>query len=830
MYVEVAVNLAGPRGTFHYHLPENLSASQLQPGHLITVPFANRRAQAIIISLDETSPVADTKPIEGLLESEPVLTPDQIDLGRWLATRYHASLADCLRIMLPPGLSQRTDSLYTILDEQYTPQGQVEKRLWAQLERRGPLRRRQLQRSLSRTNWQRAADRLVQRGLLNRRSVLKPPRVSARHIKTARLAVPPSQAQAAFDQVGSTEATLDRRQKILKALINEGEPLEVTWVYAQSGGNLQDLRVLEEKGLVALSEAEVWRDPLEHVEYVPRQPPRLTDDQLKAWQAIQRELDSARPKPILLHGVTGSGKTELYLRAVAAVLAAGQQAIVLVPEIALTPQTVRRFLARFPGQVGLNHSQLSEGERYDTWRRARTGELPIIVGPRSALFAPLPHIGLIVLDESHDESYKEEHRPPRYHARSAALAYARQMGALCLLGSATPDLVTSYQARQDELNLIELPQRILGHQQRLEKQADRLGVTPKYKPATGQAQSIEMPSVRLVDMRHELKAGNTSIFSRPLQQALRQTIEADQQAILFLNRRGSNTHVFCRDCGWVASCPRCARPLTFHGQSRSLLCHHCGYTRSNPEQCPECGGLRVRHFGAGTQRVETELQELLPGVQSIRWDADSTKQKGSHEIILAHFQAQRAQVLIGTQMVAKGLDLPLVTLVGVISADTGLHLPDFRASERTFQLLTQVAGRAGRGLLGGRVILQTYHPDHYAIQAASHHDYQAFYSRELKERQQLEYPPFTRLARLVFSHTSNMEAEQQATQLAQLLQPSLAEAGLADRLIGPVPCFFEKEQGQYRWQLVLRAPNPAKFLPADLPEGWAVDIDPISLL
>ncbi|MFP3854391.1 MAG: primosomal protein N' [Anaerolineales bacterium] len=830
MYVEVAVNLAGPRGSFHYHLPDNTELADLEPGHLITVPFAGRRAQAVVLARDQHSPVEETKPVEGLIDPEPVLTKAQIELARWMADYYHASLADCVHLMIPSGLSQRTDSLYSLEDSDHAPQGKVEARLLDQLKRRGPLRRRQLQRSLSRMNWQRAADRLVDRGVLSRRWVLQPPKVSARHVRTARLALPPEQAQAAFPDVGTTEATLDRRQKILRALINEGEPLEVTWVYAQSGGHLRDLRVLEEKGLVALSEAEVWRDPLEHVEYVPREAPPLTEDQALTWFHIQEELDAPSPKPILLHGVTGSGKTELYLRAVAEVIKSGQQAIVLVPEIALTPQTVRRFLARFPGQVGLIHSQLSEGERYDTWRRARTGSLPIIVGPRSALFTPLPDIGLIVLDESHDESYKEEHRAPRYHARQTAVAYAHRLNALCLFGSATPDVVSRHQSEKDTWIYLPLPKRIMGHRERIERQAERLKVTPKYQAEAGQAQSIPMPQVSVVDMRRELRAGNTSVFSRPLQRALQEVIEADQQAILFLNRRGTNTHVFCRDCGWVARCPRCDRPFTFHGSSQTLLCHHCGYRRANPESCPDCGGERVRHFGAGTQRIEEDLKQMLPGASTIRWDHDTTQKKGAHEIILSHFQAQRAQVLVGTQMVAKGLDLPMVTLVGVVSADTGINLPDFRAAERTFQLLTQVAGRAGRGLLGGRVILQTYHPDHYAIQAASQHDYQQFYHRELQERQRLDYPPFQRLARLVFRHSSNARAEKEARSMLERLLPSLESAGLADQLIGPVPCFFQKERGEFRWQLVMRAPDPSRYLPEALPAGWTLDIDPVSLL
>ena len=830
MYAEVAVNLPAVGGTFHYHIPDEPPFEGLAPGHLVTVPFSNRRVQGIVVALSESTPIEQTKPLEATVDPDPVLTPAQLELADWMADRTHSALIDCLTVMLPPGLSQQADSLYRVEEPDAEPNDRVEARLLALLDRRGELRGRQIARALSRMNWRRAADRLVGRGILSRRSVLDPPRVGARQVRTARLAVPPDQARAAFDEVGHQESTLQRRRAILQVLIDEGEPLDVSWVYAESGGNLRDLRHLEDMGLVALGETEVWRDPLEHVEFVPREAPVLTPGQQEVWQALRAALLGQDSRPLLLHGVTGSGKTELYLRAVEQVLKRGRQAIVLVPEIALTPQTVRRFLARFPGRVGLVHSQLSDGERYDTWRRARRGLLDIVVGPRSALFTPLPDIGLLVLDESHDESYKESARAPRYHARETALAYADILGATCLLGSATPDIVTTYRAQQGELQSLSMPQRIMGHRKRISRQAERLGVTSRYERAQGHAETIDLPPVRIVDMRQELKAGNTSLFSRPLQEALQGVLDADEQAILFLNRRGDTTYVFCRDCGWAAHCPRCDRPLAHHPEGDTLRCHHCGYERGVPDACPECGGSRVRHFGAGTQRVQRELEERFPAAQSLRWDTDTTRSKGSHAIILAHFAAHRADILVGTQMVAKGLDLPLVTLVGVVSADTGLHLPDFRAAERTFQLLTQVSGRAGRGLLGGRVILQTYHPDHYAIQAASQHDYQQFYEAELGQRRRLTYPPYVRLARLLYRHTSNERARAAAEQLASELRPELERAGLDQGLIGPVPCFYERLRGEYRWQLVLRAEDPTHFLPDPIPEGWAVDVDPVSLL
>jgi len=334
----------------------------------------------------------------------------------------------------------------------------------------------------------------------------------------------------------------------------------------------------------------------------------------------------------------------------------------------------------------------------------------------------------------------------------------------------------------------------------------------------------------VVDMRQELRAGNRSIFSRALQKALSELLQSNQQAILFLNRRGTSTYIFCRDCGWVLRCPRCETSLTYHRANERLMCHHCGYTRKLPTKCSNCGSTRVKHFGAGTQRIQTELERAFPGVRTIRWDWDVTRSKGAHEIILSNFAAHRADVLIGTQMIAKGLDLPLVTLVGVVSADTGLNLPEYRAAERTFQILTQVAGRAGRGLLGGRVILQTYQPDHYAIQAAAEHNYQSFYQQELRYRRQLGYPPFQRLARLVYRHVSPSAAEAEAMRLAGVLRGKIDSTETKADLIGPAPSFYRRVRGQYRWQIVIRAADPTRLIPEELPENWIVDIDPVSLL
>ncbi len=547
--------------------------------------------------------------------------------------------------------------------------------------------------------------------------------------------------------------------------------------------------------------------------------------------------DSPYFESFLLHGVTGSGKTELYLRAIDRTLQNGKTAIFLVPEIALTPQTVRRVAARFPGKVAVVHSGLSEGERYDTWRRARDGLVRIIVGARSALFTPLPNIGLIVIDECHDGSYKASPPlpPPYYHVRDIAELILKRSGGILILGSATPDLETRYRAETGQITLLELPRRILGHREKITELSETVGVTPRYRPdddGAMDALTIDLPPVRVVDMRDELKAGNTSIFSRALQDALEETLGRREQAILFLNRRGQATHVFCRDCGYVIACKNCDTPLTHHRIGEHLRCHRCGYTEPEPSQCSQCGSKRIKFFGAGTQQVELAFNELFPRARTARWDGDTADSPEAHEAILQRFIDRKTDVIIGTQMVAKGLDLPLVTLVGVVSADVGLHLPDFRAGERTFQLLTQVAGRAGRGLLGGQVVLQTYSPEHYAIRAASRHDYRAFYEREIAYRHEMGYPPFRRMARILFRFSTEMQARDEAERAANMIRHRLRSLNMSGtEIIGPAPCFFERENKLFRWHVLLRGPDPAAAL-RDLhfPRGWHVDIDPLDVL
>ncbi|MBI2940128.1 MAG: primosomal protein N' [Chloroflexi bacterium] len=534
--------------------------------------------------------------------------------------------------------------------------------------------------------------------------------------------------------------------------------------------------------------------------------------------------DGSHGRVFLLHGVTSSGKTEVYLHLLAEVIAGGGQGIVLVPEIALTPQMVQRFASRFPGRVAIQHSRLSPGEQFDEWRRARAGDVDIVVGSRSALFAPLERLRIIVVDEEHEPSYKQDESRgyPGYHARDAAVQLGRILGGVTVLGSATPDVCSRARALAGEWELVEL--------------GERVAVSEAADPVSGRPAILRLgasPSpAQLVDLRAELRAGNSGIFSGALQQAVQTALSQRQQVILFLNRRGTATFVICHDCGFVLRCRRCDVPLAYHGASEDLVCHLCNRRSAVPPGCPSCYGTRVSYYGLGTQKVEEETKRAFPEARVLRWDRDSASGKRGHEQILDRFVRHEADILVGTQMLAKGLDLPGVTLVGVINADVTLNLPYYRAVERTFQLLTQVAGRAGRGPSPGRVIIQTYTPQHYAIQAAAHHDFAAFYEREIAFRREHGYPPFSQLARLLFTGTPETRVRGEAERVARVVREEIARQGLAGfDLLGPAPAYHTRLRGRYRWQLIVRAPDVSPLANAlELPRGWVIDVDPVNLL
>ncbi len=884
-----SVDFDPQRQVFTYGIPRDLRG-QIAPGQVVQVPFGRKMHLGVVMALSEDAPPGVTiKPLGEPLVEAPALTLQQLELALWMSRYYLAPLSECVRLILPPGFTAKSDLWVAyvpgapIFPDELTPAQQA---LLLRL-KKDPMRLKELRKLDRRLVSEKVLGELRKHGLVQvvDRGKLKRPKPKLETMLT--LVIPPESVADALMRVGRAskqaeillwldahdgEAAIgELRQgtgatkaqiralaekgliqmdgdRVTLAIPPETLPEQVMSLRATrkylpglqalarapnqamllpdwrqaTGLTLPDARKLAGWGLIELTEIDVWRDPLAGRVFHSPRPALLTEDQQRAWVAIEAALvktfgvSGRGPQNasdvFLLHGVTGSGKTELYLRALEQTVAAGRQGIVLVPEISLTPQTIRRFAGRFPGRVAVVHSKLSAGERFDAWRRASEGAVDVVVGSRSALFAPLPDIGLIVVDEEHDAAYKQI-RTPRYHARDAAIELARLHHAVTLLGSATPSLESQFKARRGVYTLLTLPRRVMGH---------REGGTIKM---------LELPPVSIVDMRAELRAGNRSMFSRALHDALNQILAQGEQAILFLNRRGTATFVMCRDCGEVIRCPRCKIPLTHH-RGDVLICHHCNYRQPMPKVCPKCGSHRIKTFGAGTERVMDALRAEFPQARPLRWDRDVTGGKTSHEAILQDFIEHKADVLVGTQMIAKGLDLPLVTLVGVLSADTGLFLPDFRAAERSFQILMQVAGRAGRSERGGKVIFQTYHPQHYAIIAASKHDYDAFYHTEMRFRQEQGYPPYRRITRLIYLDTNRERCPQETARMATALKRRAQELGKADfGLIGPAPAFFSRERGKYRWHIIFRAEDPAALLAgAPLTPNWRIDVDPVDTL
>lgn len=814
-YAEVAVYQANVRRTFHYAVPDDLP---VEIGHLVQVSFRTGLSQGIVLALTDASPVQRAKPIQAIIVPEPVVTPTQIAFARWLADYTLSPLANCLWLMLPPGIAKRGGVRYRLAEpeSECPPEGDtLAAQVIALLCKRGALTAKQLDRALPNRAWREAIRPLLASGRLLSEPILPQPDAEARTVRTARLLIAPERVPLIVQEM----ARSPKQAAALLVLAEHDGECDVSDLMRDSGASLHALRQLAAKELIEITEEERYRDPLADRHYPPQPIPTLTAEQEACWQAIRAAQDSDGGA-FLLHGVTGAGKTEIYLRAIEHALAQGRQALVLVPEIALVAQTVSRFASRFPRQVAVVHSALTDGEQYDTWRRARNGEIGVVIGARSALFTPLPDLGVIVIDEEHDESYKQSPPlpPPYYHAREAALALMRLQRGVAILGSATPDVVTTFRARRGDLTYLRLPNRVV--------------VPRNDSDASSEAVAAPLPPVTIVDMRQELRAGNRSMFSAALRQALRETLDRGEQALLFLNRRGAATFVLCRDCGYVARCPECDIPLTFHkhGEGGALTCHYCGYQSASLSRCPQCNSVRIRYFGAGTASVAEAVESEFAGARVLRWDRDTARERGAHEAIWARFAAGEADVLVGTQMIVKGLDLPRVTLVGVMLAETALSLPDYRAAERTFQLLTQAAGRAGRGWRGGRVILQTYQPEHYAIQAAAHHDYETFYERELEYRRLLDYPPYKRLVRLLFSAPNPAQAQREAEAAAEVLRAHIAAEQLtATRLIGPTTAHFAKLDGVYYWHILARTTDPARLI-GDSASHWIVDVDPVETL
>lgn len=809
-YAEVAVNspIAGRR-SFCYSVPPQLA---VEVGQAVWVPFGTKVLQGIVVRINDYPSFETTKEISAPITSSSLLLCSHVDAALWLSEYYLSSLFDAVALMLPPGFERRLVTYLQLLVDHVdlSRLGEEQKRVVFLLQGKGRVRLEELERKLGKRKASLIVQQLMRHGLVERTQELEEARVKPKLVTYLKLQIESNLAQQ--EVVRLRQSGAHKQAAVLDLLIRQNQPVPLAEIRKSVAFHRTVVESLNNRGLISVERVRVRRDPLAHLRIAPAVPPKLTPSQEAAWLNIRRGITQGSqgkvPPVFLLHGVTGSGKTEVYLRALAECIAQGKRGICLVPEIALTLQTIERFASRFPEQISVLHSGLSLGEQFDEWHRIKKGECNVVIGPRSALFAPQPDLGLIVIDEEHEWTYKQSDKSPRYHARDAAIKLAELSGAMVILGSATPAVETYYKAMQGEYQLIELRERVTPH-----------GSSP-------------LPEVEIVDLREELKAGNHSLFSRSLREAMAEALASREQIILFLNRRGMATFVQCRNCGFVFSCHRCLSSLTYHSAAEKLLCHHCRYSTALPAACPECFSHRFRFLGIGTQRVEAEASRLFPQARILRWDRDVAPGRRAHEELLSKFRDHEADILIGTQMVAKGLDLPQVTLAGVISADTGLNLPDFRAGERTFQLLCQVAGRAGRGVVAGRVIIQTYSPGHYAIRAASKHDYLSFYNQEIDYRRRFGYPPFSRLARLTFSHTNEITCCKEAQRVSRLLDDEIARRGLSDlRVIGPSPAFVPRVRGRYQWHVILCGVAPAGLL-ADiaLPKGWVVDIDPVGMV
>jgi len=806
-FVEVAIGLPVEK-TFYYEIPSCLG-ERLRLGSRVLVPFKGRKVTGYAIAfppaLGDYPKVDGLKPILDILDERPLFDEGMLAFYRWVSDYYRHPVGQVIKGGLPPGINLESQRLLSITPKgrEFLESGKLAKEEHETLSSIADHGEIPLERATKRfPHWRIYS--LKERGFIQVDLGLKDIRVR-----------PKRETVVTYRGEEAEEQHLSPKAKEVLAFIREMGEVPHKSLCTQFKGASHIIKMLEQKGLISLEPREVYRDPLSHLMNGEDLRPELTPKQVKALETIAKGIDSLRFSPFVLYGVTGSGKTEIYLRAIERVGQMGRGAIVLVPEISLTPQLIGQFLNRFGRRVATLHSGLSRGERYDEWRRIRDGQADIVVGARLAIFAPLERLGMIIVDEEHETSYKQEEKL-RYNARDMAVVRAKLCDAVLILGSATPSLETYHNAVTDKFRLLKLDERIKG------------------KP---------LPAVEIVDMRKE--GGREAILSQRLRNALAENLAAARQALLFLNRRGFANFIQCPDCGYVFKCPNCSVSLTYHFRGRNLICHYCNYTIVLPDLCLKCEGYNIRSFGIGTEGVEGEVCKLFPGATVDRMDRDTTRGKRSHHRILKKVKSGETQILVGTQMIAKGHDFPNVTLVGVICADLSLNLPDFRSAERTFQLLTQVAGRAGRGMDPGKVIIQTFNPDHYSVQMAKDQDFGKFYREEIRCREELRYPPFSRLVNLRIEGTSQKKSLRAAEEIGawggRLLQERFSGKGI--EILGPSPAPLVKLKGRYRYQMLIKGmwANPLHRFLEELAEAmkerWRgkginlnIDVDPMSVM
>lgn len=815
--VTVAVPLP-VASTFVYSVPDEMAA-QAVVGARVVVPFGRRRLTGVVVEENSTARVARVKDVIEVVDVVPALGGAMLRLGAWISEYYLAPPGEVLRAMLPPGTCPEgrrslrvTEAGHRELETRGSRLSEPRRRILEAVGRRGAASVAVALRDAgARRGGARDIAALAGAGLVEIVEEIRAPRAS---VGTEPVAVLRVGGEEARERASELARRSPRQSEALAALADSPDGLSLSELRAR-GVAAGVVARLEEAGLVGRRERDRPRLSVGYEGWGMDDEGPLTPDQERACAVIRGCIEKGEGKTVLVHGVTGSGKTRVYSEAISAALERGKGAIVLVPEIALTPQIVQRMRAAFGDTVAVVHSGLTTAERYDTWRAIREGLFRVVVGPRSAVFAPVANLGVIVVDEEHEATYKQADSP-RYHARDVALMRGRIEKAVVLLGTATPSLETYLNARDGKYGLVELGSRI---------------------------SAAPLPDVEVVDMRGQAPVDSEGAFSPLLRDAATAALAAGEQIILFLNRRGFASFVQCVSCGHAERCPHCDVSLTYHSADRAMRCHYCGHTAPAPERCPKCGGVALRYGAPGTQRVEKAVHELFPEARVARMDADTTTQRGAHWKILGAFAAGETDVLLGTQMVAKGFDFPGVGLVGVVAADVGLNLPDFRSGERTFQLLTQVAGRTGRGGRRGRVIVQSYLPDHYTITLAREQLFAPFFEREVAERETLGYPPFARLVAVEVRDRDERRVMRAAARLAEFLERGASQMrGPRPDVLGPAPAPLGRIKGVFRWQVIVRGrAGSARALVAGalsqraalrLPDSvsLAVDVDPQDLL
>src|SRR5579875_2832278 len=801
LYCDVALPVPIDR-LFTYQLPLTLE-HRVQVGARVVVPFGPRRLTGVVLEIHSNRSSVETREVLSLRDAEPVLEAELLELGRWIAEYYCAPIGEVLRGMLPLAGETRRSTQYALTDSGRD----VARQLVTTMQRDTAVQLLTLLEERPRSSEYLAGKVENARGAL--RSLVKRGWVAAEDREEER---DPLRASAERLSVSFRARPLEgiRLKKSERELLAFLELHPGSHNVAALGEILKQAseaaRSLARRELVAL-ELETGTPDLAFAK--PK--PELNAHQQSAFDALDKAIEAGTFRAFLLEGVTGSGKTEVYLRSIEATLARGKNALLLVPEIALTPAVAGQFFHRFGKQVAILHSAFGDAERAEQWRRIRNGQARVVVGTRSGVFAPVQNLGLVIVDEEHDGSYKQQ-ETPRYHGRDVALMRAKQAGAIAVLGSATPSIETRFNAEHGKHALLRLPERIF------------------QRP---------LPEVHIVDMRLEfLETKKQTTFSRKLVEEMQQRLAQGEQTMLLLNRRGFSSFVVCRACGERVECANCSVVLTHHRRDKRLLCHYCGYAEKIPEECPKCNSDYIQFLGTGSERVEDELHQLLPSARIARLDRDTASGKGAYERILHSFRDGQIDILVGTQMIAKGHDIPNVTLVGVVLADIGLSMPDFRAAERTFQLLTQAAGRAGRGNPPGRVVIQSLNPDHYAVSYAAKQDYGDFYAKEISFRKWMHYPPFAALANVLVRAGKQEEALRMATQLGYELTPP--PEGL--RVIGPAEAPVARLRSEFRYQILLKAAQRRTLREAVNKlrafaerESWnatalAIDIDPITLM